>query len=393
MPDTKSPPPQSTPAVTDAALRITAEHELDRVMQVSADLARELVGARYAALGLVGPDGRLAQFVVSGISDQEAARIESKPAGHGVLGLILSNRQTLRLPDIEQHPRSSGFPPNHPPMTSLLGVPIMARGNLLGSLYLTDKVSEDEFSEDDEKAIQTLARHTAVAIENAHLIQRVHRQAVLEERERIGMDLHDGIIQSIYAVGLSLELGRMEVQENVSEAEGHIVSAIQGLDNIIRDIRSYIMDLQPARIQDGPLALALEQLVREFRANTLVQVNLDVASDIEDGLADNCRLALFHITQEALANVAKHAHASTVALKLDRLHNWVVLSIEDDGAGFESDNIGGIPGHGLSNMALRTHSLGGDLTVTSAPGEGTSVQAVIPLHAPLDIPPLLVSFP
>ena len=393
MPDTDSPSPLNTPAVTDAALRITAEHELDRVLQVSVDLARDLVGARYAALGLVGPDGRLAQFVVSGISDEESAGIENKPTGRGVLGLLLAKPQTLRLPDIEKHPHSFGFPPNHPPMTSLLGVPIVARDNLLGSLYLADKASEDEFTEGDERMIQTLARYTAVAIENAHLIQRVHRQAVLEERERIGMDLHDGIIQSIYAVGLSLELGRMEVKENVNEAEGHIVSAIEGLDNIIRDIRSYIMDLQPARIQDGPLTLALEQLVREFRANTLVQVNLDVASDIEDGLADNCRLALFHITQEALANVAKHAHASTVELKLDRLHSWVVLSIEDDGAGFESDNIGGIPGHGLSNMAVRSNSLGGDLTVTSAPGEGTSVQAVIPLHPPLDAPPMLVSFP
>jgi signal transduction histidine kinase len=185
----------------------------------------------------------------------------------------------------------------------------------------------------------------------------------------------------------------MVVQEDSVETEEHIVSAIQGLDSIIRDIRSYIMDLQPARIQDGPLTDALGQLVREFRANTLVRVNLEVASDIETGLEDDCRLALFHITQEALANVAKHAHASTVNVKLDRLHNWLVLNIEDDGAGFESENIGGIPGHGLSNMALRTRTLGGDLTVTSAPGEGTSVQAVIPLHAPLDTPPRLVSFP
>jgi signal transduction histidine kinase len=278
-------------------------------------------------------------------------------------------------------------------VTSLLGVPIVARGHLLGALYLADKIGEDGFTERDEELIQTLTAHTAVAIENAHFYERVRRQAVLDERARIGMDLHDGIIQSIYAVGLSLELGRMVVKEDATETEGHITSAIEGLDNIIRDIRSYIMDLQPARIEGEPLGIALDRLVREFRANTLVQVDLDVASDIEDGLADNCCLALFHITQEALANVAKHARASTVKVKLDRLHSWVVLNVEDDGVGFDSDNIGGIPGHGLSNMAVRTHSLGGNLTVNSAPGDGTSVQAVIPIHAPINVPPRLVSFP
>ena len=379
--------------ITDATLTIAAEHKLDQVLQKSVDLARELAGARYAALGLSGPDGRLAQFVVSGVSDQEIAQIKSKPAGRGILGLLLTKPQTLRLPDLNQHASSFGFPPHHPPMSSFLGIPVTIQGKLLGSLYLADKIGEDEFTERDERLIGTLAAHAAMAIENAHFYERVRRQAVLDERERIGMDLHDGIIQSIYAVGLSLELGQMVLKESAAEAGEHITSAITGLDKIIRDIRSYIMDLQPTRIQDDPLSIALEQLVREFRANTLVQVNLDIASDIEDELADNCRLALFHITQEALANVAKHAHASVVQVKLDRLQSWVVLGIKDDGVGFNSDNIGGIPGHGLSNMAVRTHSLGGDLTVSSEPGKGASVQAVIPIQAAANVPPLLVSFP
>ncbi len=277
-------------------------------------------------------------------------------------------------------------------MTSFLGVSITARGNLLGNLYLTDKIGADRFSERDEWLIQSLAAHAAVAIENAHLYERIRQMAVLEERERIGMDLHDGVIQSIYAVGLSLELSRLVLDEDIEEARNHITAALEGLNNTIRDIRSYIMDLQPGRIQDEPLASALDRLVREFRANTLVQVNLDVASDIDEGVTDNSRLALFHITQEALANVAKHAHASAVTVKLGRLHDRVLLTVEDNGAGFDSDKIGGIPGHGLSNMAVRTRSLGGELTVTSAPGEGTRVRAVIPAQ-PTANTPQAFSFP
>jgi signal transduction histidine kinase len=385
--------PAALSALTDAALAITAEHDLDRVLQTAVDRARELVQARYAALGLSGPDGRIARFVVSGLEDTQVARIKPTPTGRGILGLLVTKPQVLRLPDLNAHPNASGFPPRHPPMTSFLGVPISFRGNTLGALYLTDKDGEVPFSESDEWLIKQLATHAAVAIENAYFYQRLRQRTVLEERERIGMDLHDGIIQSIYAVGLSLELGRMVLREKASEAEDHISSAIEGLDSIIRDLRSYIMDLQPGRIQDEPLSTALERLVREFRANTLVQVNVEVADDIEDELADHCRLALFHITQEALANVAKHAHASKVRVKLDRLDGWVVLQVEDDGAGFDSDNIGGIPGHGLSNMAVRAHSLGGNLTVTSALGRGTRVQAVMPIQASAATPPTLVSFP
>lgn len=385
--------PAAWSALTDAALAIAAEHELDQVLQTTVDRARELVQARYAALGLPGLDGRLARLVVSGMDDAEVARIKPKPTGRGILGLLLTKPQILRLADLNAHPNASGFPPHHPHMTSFLGVPLTIRENTLGALYLTDKIGEGLFSERDEWLVQQLATHAVVAIENAYFYQRVRQRTVLEERERIGMDLHDGIIQSIYAVGLSLELGRMVLREKASEAEDHISSAIEGLDNIIRDLRSYIMDLQPGRMQDEPLSTALERLVREFRANTLVQVSVEVADDIEDELADHCRLALFHITQEALANVAKHAHASKVTVKLDRLDGWVVLRVEDDGAGFDSDNIGGIPGHGLSNMAVRAHSLGGNLTVTSAPGHGTHVQAVMPIQASAAAPPMLVSFP
>jgi signal transduction histidine kinase len=327
------------------------------------------------------------------LNDKEVAAVGHRPEGLGLLGMLLERPQTLRLRDVATHPRSVGFPSNHPNMMSFLGVSITARGNLLGTLYLTDKIDADEFSERDEWLIQALAAHAAVAIENARLYEQTRQVAILEERERIGMDLHDGVIQSIYAVGLSLELSKLVLEDNAQEARGHITAAIEGLDATIRDIRSYIMDLQPGRIQDEALTEALARLVKEYRANTLVQVNLEVASDIDDALADNTRLALFHITQEALANTAKHAHASSVTVRLTRLHDRVVLIVEDDGAGFDSEKIGGIPGHGLSNMAIRARALGGDLTVVSAPGDGTRVRAVIPARPTSSVLQPLVSFP
>ena len=380
-------------ALNSAALTLAAEHSLDKVLQKIVDVARELAQARYAAIGVPGPDGRLSEFVVSGMSDDEVAAIKNRPTGRGILGLLLDEPQVLILDDLTQHPEAAGFPPNHPPMTSFLGASVIARGVLLGNLYLTDKIGADKFTEQDAWLIQSLAAHAAIAIENTQLLDRVRRVAVLEERERIGMDLHDGIIQSIYAVGLSLELGRMIAEEDPEEAKEHITTAIKGLDSIIRDIRSYIMDLQPGRIHDEPLAVALGRLVREFRANTLVQVNVDIPVDIDAGIADNCRLALFHITQEALANVAKHAHASAVSVELGRLHDRVVLNIHDDGGGFDSEKIGGIPGHGLSNMAVRCRSLGGELTVSSEPGKGTHVRAVVPAQPTSQSTPGLAAFP
>jgi signal transduction histidine kinase len=380
-------------ALNSAALLIAAERSLEAVLQKIVDLARELVEARYAALGVPGPGGRMARFVTSGMSEDQVSAIGRRPQGLGILGLLLRSPQVLLVADLRLHPAFAGFPPHHPGMTSFLGVSITARDTLVGNLYLTDKLVGGSFSDADAWLVQTLAAHAAVAIENAQLSDRIRRLAVLEERERIAMDLHDGIIQSIYAVGLSLELGRMVVSQNPDEARSHMVAAVKGLDGIIRDIRSYIMDLQPARIQDEPLSEALDRLVREFRANTLVQVTVDAPRVVDEGLADNCRLALFHITQEALANVAKHARASSVSVQVNRFVDRVVLSIQDNGVGFDSNRIGGIPGHGLSNMSIRCRSLGGDLTVTSSPDQGTVVKAVLPTKPATHIPPAVVSFP
>ena len=167
--------------LSDALAALAAERSLHRVLQRIADLAREVVGARYAALGVADGSGRIQEFITSGLTPQERAAIGPLPRGHGLLGVLIHEGRPVRIPEIGRDPRSSGFPPNHPPMTSLLGVPISLRGRILGDLYLTDKLAGDAldpagFDDDDERLALVLARHAAVAIENAQLNDELERR-------------------------------------------------------------------------------------------------------------------------------------------------------------------------------------------------------------------------
>ncbi len=183
------------------------------MLQRIVELAVDLTGARYGALGVLTPDGRSIQdFITVGITPEERAALGDPPSGHGLLGALIREDRPLRIPDIGADPRSVGFPPNHPPMTSLLGVQINGRGTVFGNIYLTDKQGAEMFDEEDERILVVLATQAAIAVENARLYDETERKGrelqrlqVLEERERIGKELHDGVIQSLFAVGMSLQ--------------------------------------------------------------------------------------------------------------------------------------------------------------------------------------------
>jgi signal transduction histidine kinase len=367
-------------AFNKATLTITAELALDRVLQRIAHLARELVNARYAALGIPNDNGGVGEFHTSGMDEAQIAQMEHLPLGIGLLGALMHSTKPIRVPRIADDPRSAGFCKNHPQMTSFLGVPIISKGMLLGTLYLTDKIGAEEFSEDDEQLIVMLAAHAAIAIENARLYQQVQRLAVLEERERIGMDLHDGIIQSIYAVGLILEYCNLLLDEDSPSAKGKLNQAITGLNEVIRDIRNYILDLRPQRFQGKDLPGGLFELIRVFRANTLIQADLQVESEGDLGLTQGQASGLFHIAQEALANVAKHARARTVSVSLSRNGSQVTLTVKDNGRGFDPTHVTAYEGHGLRNMEARTRLLGGRLSVESEPGKGAAVKVTVPIE-------------
>jgi signal transduction histidine kinase len=367
-------------ALFEASMTITAELAIERVLQRIVDLARSLVGARYAALGVPDAGGNaLEKFVTSGMTVQEIGQIGHLPEGKGLLGLLLREPRPIRVRRLEEDPRAVGTCDGHPRMTSFLGVPIIFKGNLLGNLYLTDKIGAEEFSEQDEYLITLLAAQAAIAIENANLYKQVQRLAVLEERERIAMDLHDGIIQSIYAVGLMLEYAGLVFDEQPAEAGKRLQDAINGLNEVIRDIRNYILDLRPQRFQNKNLSAGLIDLVRAFKANTFITVDMQTADRADADLTQDQSTGLFHIAQEALANIAKHARARHVIMNLRRESSSVALTIRDDGRGFDVSTVKAYTGHGLRNMQERARTLGAQLRIESTPGQGTLIEVKLPV--------------
>jgi signal transduction histidine kinase len=371
-------------ALNDAALAIAGELSLRKVLQQIVDVARELTNAQYAALGVPTVTGRLEMFIHSGISAEQVARMPHLPTGEGLLGALVYSHEPIRLPRLQDDPRSVGFPDGHPDMDSFLGVPILAGGDVLGTLYLTNKQDAEAFSHNDEVLVQMFAAHAAIAIQNARLYEQVERLAVLEERTRLGMDLHDGVIQSIYAVGLTLESTRLTLANDPDESAELLGYAIDGLNGAIQDIRNFIMDLRPRRFQ-GDLGQGLAQLVREFQANTMVPVTLtfdDRLNRITRTMPTAAARTVFLTTQEALANAARHAKASHVDVQvaLDSAESTLELIITDDGRGFNVVDSTRRIGHGLANMQARASDLNGNFDVESQTGHGTRIILTLPLR-------------
>jgi len=256
-------------------------------------------------------------------------------------------------------------------------IPLTTHGEVVGVLTIATR-SRRVISQSEIQLLVSVAAGAGTAIENARLHSNVRRLAVLEERERIGMDLHDGIIQSIYGVGLAMENARSLLRENPSDAEERLQKAMSDLNHTIRDIRSYILDLRPRQLQGESLIEGLGRLISEFRQNTKLDVSLAAPKDPLNDLPQMHAMSLFHICQEALANIAKHAKASKVTMDLWTTPDRVLLEISDNGQGFDLDKTNKTVGHGLANMLTRVQNVGGDVDITSAPGEGTSILAWVP---------------
>jgi signal transduction histidine kinase len=365
-------------ALHRASLELVKDVSLKHLLERIVETAREQSDANFAALGVLGEDGNLQQFISAGMEDEEVRLIAHPPVGKGLIGELMDAEFPLRVPVIREHPKSSGFPPNHPYMTSFLGVPIRAGNRQLGQIYLTDKIGAREFTSDDEKIIQMLATYAAAAIQNARLYENSRRLAVLEERERIGMDLHDGTIQSIYGIGLLLENALHSLDEEDREPKARIQEAIDGLNQTIHDLRAYILDLRPRKMGEEGLFSGIQRLVNEFRALSFVEVQVSGSDFDFNGVAEAHSLALFHICQEALANTAKHAKAKTVQISLWTTADRALMEIRDDGKGFDLETLNTNIGHGLANMQTRVQAVGGDVEISSRIGGGTTVLVWVP---------------
>lgn len=541
-------------ALIDAGLALAAELDLDALLQRIADLSREVIGAKYGAVGVLDEDGTLVKFHHSGIDEETVLKIGNLPEGRGVLGALIEEGKPLRLHEISDHARSYGFPSNHPEMHSFLGVPIVARKRIFGRLYLTEKHGAAGFSKDDERLALVFAAQAGVAVENARLYGQVQERseelahrlaelssvevigkllmsetsaeemfrtvaeearlltrgarssialhdpvtgdllvrmavgdqvaaelagkrlpagtskahgvmqrmkgevvedlsqdsevdpatwqllgrprsgvfaplvvkgrgvgtlgvyeraggrgfskddlaildllagmaaialenerlnealrdlAVLEERERISKELHDGVIQSIYSVGLSLQgsvtlLGRDPVM-----AKQRIDQSIAELDNVVRDVRGYIFELRPRIVEEVGLTEALKELVRELEINTLAHTTVDLDNEACESLGEQEQVHVVQVVREVLSNIARHAQASEVSVRCVHEADVLILTIEDDGIGFHPEGVS--RGHGLSNISDRAARLNGSIEILERQPKGTTHRLRVPL--------------
>ena len=360
---------------------LASELTLDAVLLRIVEVAVDITGARYGALGVLTPDGdAIEEFITVGITAEQRAALGDPPTGHGLLGALIRDAVPLRIPDIGADPRSVGFPPNHPPMTSLLGAPILGRGRVFGNIYLTDKQETDAFDEDDERVLVVLAAQAAVAVENARLTDESERKGrelqrlqVLEERERIGKELHDGVIQSLFAVGMNLQ-AMATASEDEAETR-RLEAAVDDVDRAIRDLRNYIFGLRPGILADRQLDQAIKELASEFEVRsgvlTVVEVDAESAAVLASRAGD-----IVQLVREALSNIGRHGEATTCRISLGAIEAGFVLEVDDDGRGFDVDLT--TWGMGLRNLRERVESLGGAFEIRSTPGEGTTVRASLP---------------
>ena len=367
-------------ALNAAGMSLTSDLALESVLQRVTDEARALAGARYAALGVLDSDRHLDQFITSGMPAEEEALIHHLPRGRGLLGALIDDPRPLRLANLADDPRSAGFCANHPPMTSFLGVPVIAKGRAIGNLYLTDKRDGPQFSEQDEAAVLTLAAQAAIAIENARLYRQVQRLATVEERERIGRELHDGVIQAIYGAGLALDDAVHTIPEEPTAGQDKVRRVMAALDRTIGEIRTFIMGLE-AREPPGPLAQQLAELVDEYQGSS-VPIEVRVEGRPPRPLEPDTVRHLAQVAREALANAIQHSGAGHVEVGLRFQDDGLTLRVTDDGQGFNlqpaDEAVPAGRGRGLVNLRERIRQLGGRLEIDTAPGRGTVVRALVP---------------
>jgi signal transduction histidine kinase len=370
-----------TDLLIEAGLALASERSHGAVLQRIVELAVDITASRYGAISVLAPDGRIEEFITEGVPDELRAEIGDPPTGHGILGLLISEARPLRLAEIAAHPMSVGFPPHHPPMRSLLGAPVVSRGKVFGNIYVTEKQGEEEFSVDDERALQVLATQAGVAVENARLYEEmvraqdeVRRLEVLDERERIAKELHDGVIQSLFAVGMNLQgAAALAHDDGITR---RIEGAVEDIDDAIRDLRNYIFGLRPGILADRQLDQALRELGAEFEERSGVVTVADIDPRIAAELA-SIASDVVQVTREALSNVGRHAGATTCRVSLRRGADGAILMIDDDGGGFDLG--ASVEGLGIANLRDRVTSLGGSLDIQSSVGEGTTVLAILPL--------------
>lgn len=359
--------------IASAVMYAAEAGKLEQVLERIAQISRELVSAKYAALGI--PDGRggLRYFKTAGLTKEQLARFDHLPTGRGLIGAIMRERQSIRLENMQADSRSAGFCGPHPVMTSLLGVPIQIGQQLFGTLYLCDREDGQPFTDEDQELIETMAGYAAVAIASSQINDRQSRLATLEERERIGMELHDGIIQSLYAIGMHLDLMRMNQIVSADE----LGEAIHNLNTVIEDIRRYIMKLHRGDRPARTVADSMREMLDRLHTPDSLSIELE-APDEPPPFTPAVFEAVCQMANEAISNAVRHADARRIRIVVEQQGLQFTVQIADDGKGFDLFELTHNSGLGLRNLQQRAALNGGTVHIDTQPGQGTRVTISLP---------------
>jgi signal transduction histidine kinase len=365
-------------AMSDAVLAVAAERSVESILQRLVDAARTLARARYAALGVPDGEGGFARFITSGMSERLITAMGPLPRTHGLLGAMLEADRPYRSGDIRTDPRFRGWwPRGHPEMRSFLGVPIVSRRGVIGAIYLTEKEGAGEFDDGDQEVIVMLAAHAAVAIENARLYEQSRELSIVEERNRLARELHDSVTQRLFGLVLSAEAAATLIERAPEQARTEL-GRLQALAReAMEELRSLVFELRPPSVETEGLATALRKHVDVLRRVYRREIGLELGGGPRYG--PQLEREVLRIAQEALQNALRHANADHVELRLDARDGDLVLTVRDDGIGFDpaapelrSRRLG------LTSMEERAEAIGGTLRIDSHPGQGTTVSLEAP---------------
>jgi signal transduction histidine kinase len=364
--------------VSDAVLAVASQQSVEQVLQQLVECARELAGARYAALGIPDGEGGFSRFLTTGMSDELIASMGPLPRTHGVLGAMLEETQPYRTEDLHRHPRFRGWwPRGHPDMRSFLGVPIVSADGVIGAFYLTHKEGAGAFGE----LIELLASHAAIAITNARLYERSRELSILEERNRLALELHDAVSQKLFSLVLTAEAAETLLGRDVDAARAQLERTRELGREALDELRSLILELRPPDLDRDGLCGALRKRVEVLQHLHGTDIELTLDDAVSAGSSERDQEVL-RIAQEAIQNSLRHAAAKHVRVRLGQRDGSLALEVSDDGSGFRP----GDPGLrsrrlGLTSMEERAERLGGRLAIRSAPGEGTEVRLEVPARA------------
>jgi signal transduction histidine kinase len=363
--------------VSAAVLAVTAHLSVRDVLATILTSARKLVGSRYAALGVPDEDGGFAEFLADGLTDEEWDAIGELPQQHGILGLMLCDPEPVRLPNIREHPQFRYWPRAHPTLVDFLGMPISDGDEIIGEIFLANSCKPDGFTADDEELVRLLAAHAAIALVNARLYEHSRELSIVEERSRIARELHDAVSQKLFSLRLTADAALALLDRDPARAREELANVRRLAAEASSELREIVVGHRPPDLDGDGLDKALRKQV-ELLDRVHEPVMRFAGCDCVPKLTEQGQDAVYRIAQEAMHNALRHANATHIDVVLTSDDGSTVLQVTDDGGGFAPASTAAGRRLGLASMRERAKETGGTLTVTSAPGGGTTVRLELP---------------